>query len=163
MIDFSRPLISVFVEVLVIRRGRSGKGCCRVGRNRAGAGIAPYFRPCEQRFVTRTVDCAHGNEEAVSGIEAERLRRDQLTIAFRNGDALAIEILVDGPGRYHEVVDISILGTVEGKSNALHSVAGSGEVLGCVWGPSQVGGHGGHDLGDPRGIAGRDELDQVIR
>lgn len=74
MIHSSRSLMSVFVDVLIVGGGRRGIECGRVGRDHAGAGVAPHFRPGEERFVTRAIDCAHGNEEAVSGIEAERLR-----------------------------------------------------------------------------------------
>ena len=74
MINSSRSLMSVFVDVLIVRGGRRGNGCRRGERDRAGAGVAPHFRPGEERFVTGAIDCAHGNEEAVSGIEAERLR-----------------------------------------------------------------------------------------
>ena len=74
MINSSRSLMSVFVDVLIVRGGRRGNECRRVGRDRTGAGVAPHFRPGEERFVTGAIDCAHGNEEAVSGIEAERLR-----------------------------------------------------------------------------------------
>ena len=77
-------MILIFVDILAVRRGENG--CHRVGRNRAGVGIAPHFRPCEQRLVTRTIDCADGDEEAVAWIEAECLRRDQSIIAFRNDD-----------------------------------------------------------------------------
>jgi hypothetical protein len=72
MINSSRSLMSVFVDVLIVRGGRRRNG--RVGRDRAGAGVVPHFRPGEERFVTGAIDGAHGNEEAVSGIEAERLR-----------------------------------------------------------------------------------------
>ena len=74
MIDSSRSLMSVFIDVLIVRGGRRRNGCRRVGRDRAGAGVTPHFRPSEERFVTGAIDCAHGNEEAVSWIEAERLR-----------------------------------------------------------------------------------------
>ena len=162
MIDSSRSLMSVFVDVLIVRGGRRRNGS-RVGRDRAGAGVTSHFRPCEQRLVTRTIDCADGDEEAVSWIEAERLSRDPLIIAFGNDDTLAVEVLVDRPGGYHEVVDIPILRTVERESYALYRIACGSEVLGCVGGPSQAGGHRGHDLRNGRSIAGRDELDQVIR
>ena len=113
MINSSRSLMSVFVDVLIVRGGRRGIECRRVRRDCAGGGVAPHFRPGEERFVTGAINCAHGNEEAVSGIKAKRLWRDQLTIAFGNSHALAIEVLIYGSGGNDEVVDVTVLGAVE--------------------------------------------------
>jgi len=53
-----------------------------------------------------------------------------LAIAFGNNDALAIEVLAYRSGGNDEVVDISVLRTVEAKLYPLYRVTRSREILG---------------------------------
>ena len=70
--------------------------------------------------MTCTVDGCDRDEEAVTGVEAERLGRDRIIIAFVNNNALAIEILTDRAGRHNEVIDVSVLWSTEAQRYTLH-------------------------------------------
>src|SRR5713101_6050261 len=89
----------VLVVVFDILNGGSGcKNVIRGPRNNAGGRVAADFRISKQRLVSILVDRGDGDEEAVARIETEHLRRDlPIAIAVGNDDALAIEVLVDGP------------------------------------------------------------------
>ena len=74
------------------------------------------------------IDRADREEEAVAGIEAECLSRDQLLLAgMGKGYALAIEVFAYGASSYHKVVDLASLGLLELDLYALHGVAVGGE------------------------------------
>ena len=73
------------------------------------------------------IDRADREEEAVAGIEAECLSRDQLLPGMGKGYALAIEVFAYGASSYHKVVDVAFLGLLELDLYALHGVAVGGE------------------------------------
>src|SRR5216683_7812439 len=109
------------------------------------------------------VDRGDGDEEAIARIEPKSSGRDhRMSIAGRNRNALAIEVLVHGAGRDNNVVDVAILDLIEFDLDSLQRVARDVEApwrYGCA---RQTPSDGSHYLRNAGGVGGSNELDLVV-
>jgi len=124
--SFSRSIVLIVFGGVFGRRRRR-QGCCHVigiRGNGAGAGVAAYFGIGKQGFVPLLVHRGDGDEEAIARIEAKsRGRERRMFFAGRNRNALALEVLVHGAGRYNKVVDATVLDLIEFHLDTLQGVA----------------------------------------
>src|SRR5258708_7950657 len=85
-----------------------------------------------------------------------------MPFAGRNRNALAIEVLVYGAGRYHEVVDAAVLDLIEFDLDALQRVATGVEAPWRHGRACQTPGDGSHYLRNAGGVGRSNELYLIV-
>src|SRR5437870_803566 len=114
--------------------------------------------------MSLAVNRGNGDEEAVTRIQSQSLRRQERGTSLRDGHALAIEILRHRARCYDEVVvRVRLCRATKTHPYTLRRIAGCREILRSIRRTRQARGGSSHYLCDARGIAGSDERVQVTR
>ena len=157
-------LIVVDVVIGRRRRGHGQRGSYVEGVSGDGTSIrvAVDFRVGEQGFVALLVNCGNGDIEAVTRVEAQCIRTERSLALVGQPYPLSVEVLVDGTGGDHEVIDTVVVG-IETDAHSLNAVPGGVEVLRRVGSARQARGDRSHHLGNRGRVVRGDVRHLVVR